>query len=120
MPIVYNVYTLGKSSDQSPGNFDILGKITISRKSLFSKEKYIILEVIYQIFILIYQFTQLSYREKYGYPSSVKSHLIIQFMGLKTEIIKETLVFSEKDVFLNCKISFQYKVIINPVFITRQ
>ena len=42
------------------------------------------------------QFTQFPMRGKDGYPNSVKSHLIIQFLGLKTGKITETLVFSEK------------------------
>ena len=44
---------------------------------------YFILEMIYQIIILIDQFTQLPSREKDGYPNSVKSLLIIQFLVLK-------------------------------------
>ena len=58
---------------------------------------YFILEVIYQIFILIDQFIQFPSREKGGYPYSVKSHLIVQFLVLKLKKITETLVFPEKE-----------------------
>ena len=61
---------------------------------------YFILEMIYQIIILIDLFTQLPSREKDGYPNSVKSLLIIQFLVLKLKKITETLVFSEKDKFI--------------------
>ena len=61
---------------------------------------YFILEVIYQIFILIDQFVQFPLREKDGHPNSVKSHLIIQILVLKLKIITETLVFSGKDKFI--------------------
>ena len=42
------------------------------------------------------RFTQFPMRGKDGYPNFVKSHLIIQLLGLKTGKITETLVFSEK------------------------
>ena len=79
--------------------------------------------MIYQIFILIDQFTQFPSRAKDGYPNSVKSHLIIQFLVLKLKKKKkkkktETLFFSEKKIsLLTCKIFFQYRVIINRDFI---
>ena len=41
------------------------------------------------------QFIQFPSREKDGYPNSVKSHLIIQFLGLKTGKITETLGFPD-------------------------
>ena len=77
--------------------------------------------MIYQIFILIDQFTQFPSQEKDGYPNSVKSHLIIQFLVLKLKKITETLFFSEKKIsLLTCKIFFQYRVIINRDFIMPQ
>ena len=94
------IYSLGKSSNRSLGNFNILGQINNIQKSLFFREMYFILEMIYQIIILIDQFTQLPSREKDGYPNSVKSLLIIQFLVLKLKKITETLVFSEKDKFI--------------------
>ena len=56
-------YTLGKSFNRSPGNFYFLEKRSNIRKSQFSRERYIILDGIildgiYQIFILIDQLTQ--------------------------------------------------------------
>ena len=91
------INTLGKSSNRSPGNFNILININnIQKKTPFFREMYFVLaKMIYQIFILINQFTQFPSREKYGYPNTVNSHLIIQFLGLKTGKITETLVFSE-------------------------
>ena len=87
------LYKLGKSSNRSGENFNILAKKAISRKSLFFEERYFILEVIYYIFILIDQLPQFPSREKDGYPNSVKSHVIIQFLEL--EKMTETL---EKNV----------------------
>ena len=57
--------------------------------------------MIYQIFILVDQFTQFPSREKDGYPNSVKSHLIIQFLVLKRKEITETFFFKKKDQFIN-------------------
>ena len=109
-------FTLRKSSDRSLGNFNILGQINnIQKIPLFFRERCLILDVIYQIFILIHQFTLFPSREKDRNPNSVKSHLIIQFQVLKLKKIMETLVFSEKD-----KTFFQYRVIINRVFIMSQ
>ena len=51
-------YTLGKSSNRSPENFNILAKIKNIQKIRISRDRYIIINVLYQIFILIDQFTQ--------------------------------------------------------------
>ena len=57
--VACTIYTLGKSSNRSPGNFNILAKNKqYPENAKFSRERYIILVVIYQIFILMDQFTQ--------------------------------------------------------------
>ena len=55
------------------------------------------IEVIYQIFILIDQRIKFPSREKDRYPNSVKSHLSLQFFGLKSGKIADNFFFSEKD-----------------------
>ena len=91
----------------------------MSRKSSY-REMYFILEVIYQIFILIDQFTQFPSREKGGYPNSVKSHLIVQFLVLKLKKITETLICQKKNSLLKGIFFYQYRVIINRGFIMPQ
>ena len=100
--------TLGKSSNRSPGNFNVLAKINNIQKIYFSQRHVFLLQMIRQIFILINQFTQFPSREKDGYPNSVKSHLIRQYLGLKTGKNNENLSFRKKKL-LNCKIFFSVK-----------
>ena len=64
------MYTLSKISNRSLGNFNILGqinnmqKIPVFLRKVFYIRGDFILEVIYQIFILINQFTLFPSREK--------------------------------------------------------
>ena len=66
-------YTLGKSSNRSPGNFNILAKQSNIQKLLLFL-LYFILEVLSQTIIVIHQLTQFLERKKDGYPYFVNSH----------------------------------------------
>ena len=47
VPVIFRMYSIGKSSNRSPGNFSVLAKISNIQKSPNSRERYIILEVSY-------------------------------------------------------------------------
>ena len=79
--------TLGKSSNRPPRNFDILVKLKLSAQFLYVKQKYCIIEVISQNFIMIYQFPEFVSQYKDRYPHSVKSEAKKHLNHLKVENI---------------------------------
>ena len=64
-------YTLGKSSNRSLRNFNILAKLCHIQKSLCFKKSYFMDVVIEQIIILIDLLTEFLSRDRDGYPLSV-------------------------------------------------
>ena len=75
MGLVVSIHTLGKRSNKSPRNFDILVKLKLSGKCLYFKQRYCIIEVISQNIIMIYQFPEFVSQYKDRYPHSVKSEV---------------------------------------------
>ena len=69
------LYTLGKTSNWSTRNFDILVKLKIVRTIPLFQAKVFIIEVFSQNIIMIYQFPEFVSKYKGRYPHSVKSEV---------------------------------------------
>ena len=92
---ILSQYTGGKSSNRSPGNFNILVKISNIQKIPIFQRKVYYIRADFSNFHFDRPIYSVSIAIKNGYPNCVKSHLIIQFLGLKTGKITEISVFSE-------------------------
>ena len=92
-------YTLGKSSNRSPGNFNILAKLSNVQKIFLLEKKKIILEVSTQTIILIDHFSVSSARKRWVplFCKITLSHIIHR---TKTGKITKPLLFLAKGSFM--------------------
>ena len=85
--VIVALYTLGKSSNRSPRNFDIFVKLKTVR-TIYFKQRYCIIEVIFQNIIMIYQFPEFVSQYKDSVTKWIKSRLLPCFGTFKMPILK--------------------------------